>query len=76
MQCMLEDQLGQDNAGRAYYFGGHRPVRDRYGVRADGRYIQIHDPDRFVVAWLQPEREIEPDRDVCELTAETLGNGS
>jgi hypothetical protein len=50
-----------------YYFGGHRPVSGEYRVRADGHYVQIHDPERFVIAYLPAFQEIELDRDVREI---------
>ena len=49
---------------------GHWPVRGGYNLRYDGRYVQIHDPDRYVVAVLPPEQRIDLDRDIRELDRE------
>jgi hypothetical protein len=54
----------------AYYFGGHRPVRGRYALRAAGRYVQIHNPEGTAVAVLQPGKAIDPERDVITLDRE------
>jgi hypothetical protein len=62
---MLEHYLGE--AERTYYFGGHRPVRGGYGLRADGRYVQLHDPERWVLALLPADGRIEPQRDILDI---------
>jgi len=67
---MLEHYLGAEAAATAFHFGGHRPVRGGYNLRSDGRYVQIHDPDRYVVAVLPAEQPIDLDRDIRELDTE------
>ncbi len=64
VQRMLEHYLGQ--AEGAYYFGGHRPVRG-FNLRADGRYVQIHDPERWVLALLPADGRIDPQRDILDI---------
>ena len=71
---MLDHYLGAEPAAAAFHFGGHRPVRGGYNLRSDGRYVQIHDPDRYVVAVLPAggpaEQQIDLDRDIRELDRE------
>jgi hypothetical protein len=62
---MLEHYLGSGEEG--YYFGGHRPVREGYRLRADGRYVQIHDPERWVLGLLPADGRIQPDRDILDI---------
>jgi len=67
---MLDHYLGgspEDGAGRAFYFGGHRPVSGLYTTRAAGRYVQFHNPGKQIVAVLEPEGEIDPDRAIREI---------
>jgi hypothetical protein len=64
---MLAHYLGDGAADGAFHFGGHRPVRGGYNLRSEDRYVQIHDPDRFVVAVLQAGGPIDLDRDIREL---------
>ncbi len=64
---MLEHYLGEQAAGEAFFFGGHRPVRERYRLRAEGRYVQIHDPERWIVALLPAGGPIDLERDIVEL---------
>jgi hypothetical protein len=70
VQQMLEHYLGEPSATTAFHFGGHRPVRGGYNLRSEGRYVQIHDPDRYVVAVLPSGRPIDLDRDIRELDRE------
>ena len=72
VQQMLDHYLEPEAADTAYHFGGHRPVREGYNLRSDGRYVQIHDPDRFVVAVLPATGAIDLDRDIHELDREAF----
>jgi len=53
--------------GDAVYFGGHRTISGRYRLRAGGRFIQIHNPDRFNAAWVMADRPFDPDSDIGEI---------
>ncbi len=64
---MIRHYLPEDVWERARYFGGHRPVGDRYLTRADGRYLQIHNPQRFQVALVDPRRAIDEETVVVEI---------
>jgi hypothetical protein len=72
VQQMLEHYLGVGQASSAYHFGGHRPVRGYYALRADGSYVQIHDPNRYVVAVLPAKGDIDLDRDIRALEEEAF----
>ena len=51
----------------ALWFAGHRPVADRYTLRANGRFVQFHDPTATRVAFLEPGRTPDPDRDILDI---------
>ncbi|MBL8968573.1 MAG: hypothetical protein JNG85_16325 [Spirochaetaceae bacterium] len=53
-----------DRAAGARWFGGHRPVAGRYALRAGGRFVQFHNPDRRQVVLLLPGVEPDPERDI------------
>lgn len=55
------------NRSNTYYFGGHRPVSGLYNSRAEGNYIQIHNPSKFIIAYIKPDRDIDLTRDIIEL---------
>jgi hypothetical protein len=63
---LLAEYLGPD-LGHSYYFGGHRPVVSLYDKRADRKYIQIHNPDKFIIAIIDPLKDINVDEDVIEI---------
>ena len=69
VERMLGGYLDAREARTALYFGGHRPVAGRYSLRAAGRYVQIHNPSRYIMALLAPDRPVELSRDVIELGA-------
>lgn len=69
VQRMLDHYLGGEEALTALYFGGHRPVSERFSLRAGGRYVQIHNPLRYILGLLPPDRPADLDRDIIDLGA-------
>ncbi len=51
----------------ARYFTGHRTIRGIYRELSGGRHLQVHNPDRFVVAWIMPNRDFDPELDMGEM---------
>ncbi len=49
------------------YLGGHRPVTGNYKLLQNGRYIQIHNPGKQNIAFVQPDRKFNPDTDIKEV---------
>ncbi len=47
----LEALLGERARG-GLWFAGHRPVAGVFGLRAGGRLLQIHNPGRDQIAWI------------------------
>lgn len=62
VERMLTRFLGSTD-GTAY-LGGHRPVPDGYLLRANGSFVQIHNPEREQIAVLRPDRPFSPDTDI------------
>jgi hypothetical protein len=73
VQRMLAHYLGGEEAAGGYYFGGHRPVAGGFELRAEGRYVQIHDPQRFVVARIPESGDIRLERDVLMIDEPPAG---
>lgn len=63
--AMLESFLPEVQTPR--YITGHRPVEGLFHERSGGLHLQIHNPDRQVVAWVRADRDVEPQRDMAEL---------
>lgn len=52
-QNCLAALLGPETAsGRGMWIAGHRPVAGAYALRAGNRLLQIHNPERRQVAWI------------------------
>lgn len=64
---MLSQFLGPDIAAEGYYFGGHRPIESRYALRAENKYVQLHNPERYIAAILPASGPIDLERDVEEI---------
>ncbi|MCP4133981.1 MAG: hypothetical protein GY754_23625 [bacterium] len=61
---MLKYYLG---GNKNYYFGGHRSISTLYNLRANGKFVQIHNPSKFVVALIGKDQDIDLERDLFEL---------
>ncbi len=79
VERMLEHYLGADGAGGtdatdrmdgALYFGGHRSIRGRYNLRAGGRYVQLHNPERRLITVIGADGRFDFDRDIVDLASE------
>jgi hypothetical protein len=60
--AMLEYFLSSVHKPR--YITGHRPISGLFYERSGGLHLQIHNPDRQVVAWVRADRDIEPEEDI------------
>ncbi len=49
------------------FFTGHRVVPALYRERSGGSHLQIHNPRKYVVAWVMPDRDVEPSLDIGEI---------
>jgi len=67
VQAMLDELLPPERRPGALWFGGHRPVAGRYNLRADGAYVQIHNPNRSILAVLPADRPPDPEKDVVDI---------
>lgn len=64
---VMENLLGEEDAKKAMYFGGHRPVIGNFALRQDGRYIQIHNPSRQNICVVSSTRKFNPQNDIYEV---------
>ena len=68
VQRMLDSYLGSAREDETYYFGGHRSIKSLYNLRAGGRYIQIHNPQKHIIALLSQDRAIDIENNIIEIT--------
>lgn len=62
---MLKQFLKDTNG--SYYFGGHRSIKNLYNLRAGGKFVQIHNPAKYAIAFLDNKKEINLDQDIFVL---------
>lgn len=65
VEKMLTAYLGSSTG--TVYFGGHRPVGNLYSWRAEKRFVQFHNPERFIVVRIQDGPSFDVERDVIEI---------
>ena len=55
------------------YLGGHRPVQGNYKALQDGFYIQIHNPGKQHIVFVEPDRPLNLESDIINVAKkETL----
>ncbi len=64
---MIDTFIENNSKENRYHFGGHRPVQGLYRLFEDENYVQFHNPDKFVIVFIKPGKEISLDRDVVKL---------
>ncbi|HOX91781.1 MAG TPA: metallophosphoesterase [Spirochaetales bacterium] len=52
---------------RPVYLSGHRTISGYYRERSDGAHLQIHNPSKRIVAWVMPDRDVNPAVDIGEI---------
>lgn len=67
VRSMLEYYLPDIALEDKLYFGGHRTISGKYRLRADGLYVQIHNPWKYQVVYLKPGKKINLEEDIIEL---------
>ncbi len=63
----LHTFLGSRFDGESKLIGGHRPVRGLYHLRAEGRYVQIHNPGKYITAVIRQDHPFVPEKNILEL---------
>jgi hypothetical protein len=49
------------------YFAGHRPVSENYELRENGRFVQIHNPDRMNVVYIDTNKNFNFETDIIKI---------
>ena len=64
------EELCEDGGKNCVYLGGHRPVKENYALRQNGKFIQIHNPRRQNIALIRPDRTFNPETDIVNVEKE------
>lgn len=67
---MLEHYLDDEYVENSFYFGGHRVIKDNYFLRAENKYVQIHNPNKFIIAFIKTDRDIDLEQDILDIENE------
>ena len=70
VQLFLEHYSRRFERPLDYYLGGHRTIAGKYNLRAEGYFIQIHNPDKMQIFYSDPDKKPEPDRDIIDIEEE------
>ncbi len=61
---LMNELLGKKAAKKALYFSGHRPVKENYALRQDGKLVQIHNPHKQNIVFLDPDKNFDFEKDI------------
>jgi len=64
---MLKNYFPDKEFRSLFYFGGHRPVSGLYNIRAGGKYVQLHNPNKWICTIIPVDEEFEPERHIYNL---------
>ena len=65
VKCYLNEYF--TNNSEARMFGGHRPIPGHYLLKAEGKYIQIHNPSTYNVVYIQNMTDFSLDKNILSL---------
>lgn len=70
VETMLSDFLSAKSQFRPYFFGGHRVIKERFVLRANGKFVQFHNPRHYSAVQRDPVRQINLEEDIVYLDEE------
>lgn len=64
---MLESFIDSEQLDKALYFGGHCSINSSYRLRENGKFVQIHNPDRSLITHININKDIDLNRDIGDV---------
>lgn len=64
VEGIMKNLLAEEDIANSYYFAGHRPVYNKYAVRQNGKFIQIHNPRAENIVLLSKNRKFDFEKDI------------
>lgn len=61
---IMNELLGKTNAKKAFYFAGHRPVKENYSTRQNGVFVQLHNPHKQNIALIYKDKKFDAEKDI------------
>lgn len=66
---MLNDFLVDSTFKEKKYFAGHRPVFEKYKLRQEGSFVQLHNPEEQNICLIYANKEINLDTDIVSVNS-------
>ena len=66
VEPMLKQLLGNAAAKKSFYFSGHRPVKENFMFRQEGRLVQIHNPHKQNIVFVNPNKNFDFQKDIID----------
>lgn len=67
VKSMLDYYIPEKETNELLYFGGHRIITEKYKLRADGLFVQIHNPWNLQVVYIKPDSVIDLEKDIIDI---------
>lgn len=67
VQEIIDDYSKRYNRDFKFCVGGHRTIKSLYKLRANGKFIQIHNPDKHVVLFTDQNSDFDPEFNIIDL---------
>lgn len=68
VRAMLNYYIPDKKINEKLYFGGHRIIKERFKLRADGLFVQIHNPWNLQAVYIKPDYPIDPESDIIDIS--------
>lgn len=63
----LVNLLGKRKAKKALYFAGHRPIKNNFALRQEGKFVQLHNPKKQNVALVSSIVDFDLENDIVSV---------
>ncbi len=70
VERMLKEFIDRQYLDEALYFGGHCSITGVYKLRANNKFVQIHNPERCLITHIKIDRDIELINDIGDIDGE------
>ena len=71
---IMTELLGKAAAKKAFYFTGHRPVKEDFALRQEGRLVQIHNPRRQNIVLVWPNKSFDFEKNILNTKIKSMAN--
>lgn len=70
VERMLKRFIDKEYLEKSLYFGGHCSISSIYSLRANSKFVQIHNPERCQITYIKTDRDINLVTDIGDIDGE------